>query len=247
LKKLKELKKPKKWEKWEWIRVIILIFVSIGIIYSTINIISYIIEGKNNKELNQEIIQQVKVIDENEIKKKKIDILKKINEDALGWIKIEDTNVDYLLVQANNNEYFLSHNIENEESSRGSIFLDYKNRKDDKNILIYGHNMKDGDMFGELDLYDKKTYYEEHSIINLTLFGETVSWKIYSVYYLDDSLLKIYFENEEKFILYLEEIKNKSIYDTGVDINSANNIISLSPCSKVFGQARLVICAVKIE
>jgi len=92
--------------------------------------------------------------------------LKRINNQVVGWIKVNGTQVEYAVVQAENNNYYLKRNLEKDYNTGGWIFVDYKNKLDgtDKNIVIYGHNMKDNSMFGSLkNILNEEWYKNEEN------------------------------------------------------------------------------------
>lgn len=253
---------------WKWIRNALLLLLSIGVIYGSYGLYKYSKSSKENQQLNFSMKQiayangsstssptkdtsQVISPDndatalENSQYTKVYNSLLDINSDAIGWIVINDTNIDYAVMQTSDNEYYLDHNVYNEKSIRGSIFMDWQSKMDSQNIVIYGHNMNDGDMLGNLDYYKSKQYYIAHPVIELNFMGEMTTWEIFSVSYSDDTPYRIYFENDLDFKSYLSKIENGSIYATEVNIENSNKILTLSTCSKEFRDARFVIHAIK--
>lgn len=168
-----------------------------------------------------------------------------INSEVVGWIKIEDTNIDYPVVKGEDNDYYLNHNIKKEASSSGAIFMDYRNEgtEEDLNTIIYGHNMKDGSMFKALTSYKEKDFLITHPIIELTTFNKSTKWEIFSVYITDTDFnyIKTNFNDKEEYGSFLKELKNKSLYDTGVKVSSEDSILTLSTCTYEFYDARFAI------
>lgn len=164
------------------------------------------------------------------------DELRKINSDVVGWIVIEGTQVNYPIVQGNNNSYYLNHSFDRKWSSYGSIFMDYKSSKDfsDYNTFIYGHNTKNGTMFGELYKYMDVNFYSEHPSFYLYTQNGNYVIKLFSAY-VDDTESDSYnqsFSSLEEYKNYLNIISSKSKYKTGIEVDyNSDKIITLYSCS----------------
>ena len=149
-------------------RIIELIFL-ILLVYSSINIFKWYNNNKENKQIINEIAESVTINQEtNEEKKYKINFeeLKQKNSDTVAWLKVENTNIEFPIVQANNNSYYLTHNFDKKYNVAGWIFADYKNKLDgtDRNIVVYGHNMRNNSMFGSLkDVITEEWYNNEEN------------------------------------------------------------------------------------
>lgn len=104
--------------------------------------------------------------------------LQKINPDIVAWIRIEGLGIDYPVVQGEDNEHYLHYTFRGEANVAGSIFLDYRNKADfsDSKIILYGHNMKNGSMFGSLKKYQNENVFQENQIITIYLPGNR-EWK----------------------------------------------------------------------
>ena len=146
--------------------IIILQFTFIiMLIISAIEIIKWYKENKENENLSKEILNSV-TINENEESTTKYNIdfekLKEKNHDTVAWLKVNGTNIEYPVVKSEDNSYYLNHNFEKEYNEAGWIFADYKNKFDgtDKNIVIYGHNRRDGSMFGSLENILNSDWYD---------------------------------------------------------------------------------------
>lgn len=226
---------------------------------------SYVLNSYYNNKLNSQLqelyvvdtieeedepIETNKNNDNNESKEENISYFEEllaINSDVIAWIKIPDTNIDYPVVKGQDNEYYLKHNIKKENSLSGSIFMDYRNEGNNKDLnkIIYGHNIKDGSMFKNLTNYKKKEFLIAHPIIELNTLDESTQWEIFSVYITDTNFnyIKTNFYNKEEYNEFLKELKNKSLYDTGVNITSDDIILTLSTCTYEFSNARFAIHA----
>ena len=180
------------------------------------------------------------------------------NKSLIGWLKIDDTNIDYPVMQTVNNEYYLDHNYTQEYDKNGSIFLD----KDcditnpGTNMIIYGHHMKSGKMFGSLDKYSSKDDYEKHKTIQFdTIYEEGIYQVMYvfrsKVYNEEDIVFKYYqfFEaaTPEEFDATMREMANISLYDTGVTATYGDKLITLSTCDHAETDGRFVVVAKKVN
>ena len=179
--------------------------------------------------------------------------LKQINPETVGWITCEGTNINYPVVQASDNDYYLDHNINKQNSANGWIFLDYRNNSMnlDKNNIIYGHNMYySGVMFGTLYKTANSSWYTnpDNQIITYNTLYENMNFKIFSIYRIPktNDYLKVFFENDNDFLSFIDMITTRSIYNFNVPVNADDKIITLSTCSNN-GTNRLVIHAVLID
>ena len=179
------------------------------------------------------------------------------NKSLIGWIKIDDTNIDYPVMQTVNNEYYLDHNYTQEYDKNGSIFLD----KDcditnpGTNMIIYGHHMKSGRMFGDLDLYVNEDYYKKHPTIQFDTIYEEGTYEIMyvfrsRVYNEDDIVFKYYqfFEvsTPQEFDSNMRAMAGMSLYDTGVTATFGDRLITLSTCDNSEEEGRFVVVAKKV-
>lgn len=172
-----------------------------------------------------------------------------INPDAAGWIAIPGTNIDYPVARANDNAYYLTHSFDRKESTHGAIFMDYRNdgTHPDSHILIYGHNMRDGSMFGQLAQYKNASFYEAHPVITLNLRGEETAWQIFSVSVLNDDALPVDFSSQAEFAGFIQSQKAASLYDTGTAAGPEDQILTLSTCSHDYENARFTVHAKKVK
>ena len=174
---------------------------------------------------------------ENTAEKEIIDNYKKKynNKEIVGEISILDSDYKKVIVQHNNNDYYLNHTESKKSSFMGAIFLDYRvNIDSSKKLLIFGHNSSKVEMpFKILDNYYDYKYYQEHPYIQIVTNKETRLFKIYSVYVevKDFDYMKTDFKNDEDWYNHISKFKNKSLYDTGVEVNKEDNILILQTCS----------------
>jgi sortase B len=173
--------------------------------------------------------------------------LLKINSDVIGWVKIDDTLIDYPVVQAADNEYYLSKDLNQKNNVNGSIFLDYRNHidKDEKHWILYGHNMKNKSMFMALLNYESKWYFDHHSIIDFdTLYGNK-KWRVFSAYFTNTSedYLRTDFKTNAEYKDFIKSLQEKSLHSTKITLYDSDTVLTLSTCSNTHDGARFVVHA----
>lgn len=184
--------------------------------------------------------------------------LYKQNKDMVGWLKIEGTNIDYPVMQTGEDEgdYYLHHDFNKEESVSGSLFLDARNDfvNRDTNLIIYGHNMRDGSMFGRLKNYMDKEYWEQHKEIVFDTIYEKVHYSIVAVClskvnYQDDYTFRYYnflnAESKEDFDAFKANIQQLTAFEQTVDISYGDELLTLSTCNSYIEDGRLFLVAKK--
>lgn len=176
-----------------------------------------------------------------------------INPDVYGWLKVNNTNVDYPVVKTTDNKYYLKHNLYKEKDKNGWIFMDYRNSTTSelsKHTIIYGHNMYySGVMFGTLVKSYQKSWYskEENQIITFDTLYKDMKFKIFSIYKIPKTsdYLKTNFSTNIEFLEFVKMLKDRSINDFNVEINENDKILTLSTCTG--NNSRLVIHAKLME
>ena len=234
-------------------RIIELIFL-ILLVYSSINIFKWYNNNKENKQIINEIAESVTINQEtNEEKKYKINFeeLKQKNSDTVAWLKIENTNIEFPIVQANNNSYYLTHNFDKKYNVAGWIFADYKNKLDgtDRNIVVYGHNMRNNSMFGSLkDVITEEWYNnEENKYITFVTENEYQTYQVFSVYQIktEDYYIKTEFKSNE-FTEFIDTITKRSKKYFGINVSKEDTILTLSTCSNN-NKYRVVLHSVRVK
>lgn len=176
------------------------------------------------------------------------------NGDLVGWLSIEGTDIDYPVMQREDDEYYLHHDFYGEESRYGCLYVKGQADVDTPgtNFIIYGHNMKDGSMFGDLDLYRKESFWQEHPRISFDTLYEERAYEIIAVfrsrvYQPEEDVFKYYqfyqAENQEEFSWFYENIKELSLYDTGVTAAFGDTFLTLSTCAYHVEDGRFVVVA----
>ena len=179
------------------------------------------------------------------------------NQKLIGWIKIEDTIIDYPVMQTVNNEYYLDHNFNQESDNNGCIFMDYQCDaiRGNDNTILYGHHMKSGKMFGTLNKYSKQAYYEEHPIIQFDTIYEKGEYQVMYVFrskvYSEEEVNFKYYQffdasSEKEYNSYLNEMAELSLYDTGVTASYGDKLLTLSTCDYQTDKGRFVVVAKKV-
>ncbi len=171
----------------------------------------------------------------------------KVNDEVIGWIKLDDTRIDYPLLQHDDNEYYLHHNIEGEASKRGCVYIDYRNNPElmDKNTLIYAHNMKDGSMFKAIISYKKKDFFLANRLININTLYEKGVWQVFSVYVVDANkeTINIDYSGEGSFMEAVEKYKKRSMFETDTQIGADDRVVTLVTCSYETNNSRTIVHA----
>jgi sortase B len=162
------------------------------------------------------------------------DALLKENEDLVGWITMEGTQIDYPIVQAEDNEEYLTRNFYKDDNVAGSIFMDFRNEIEEpgKNTIVYGHRMKDGSMFEQLSKYQDAEFFENHRTFEFDTLYDSYEAEIFAVYATttDFNYIQTDFANNEEFEQLIQRMEDESIYQTDVDVSAGDHIITLSTC-----------------
>lgn len=214
-------------------------------------------DKKNNDETTEQLKSNVKlekIKKDNSNNEKYIVDFKKLkseNSDVVAYIKVNNTNIEYPIVKTSNNNFYLNHSFDKSKNSRGWIFADYKNKFDntDKNIVIYGHNMRDESMFGSLKNILNEEWYNNAENKNITFLieKENYIYKVFSIYKIEseDYYIKTNFKNDEDYEKFLNTIKNRSIKNFDINLNINDKIITLSTCANN-NKYRIVLHAKKL-
>ncbi|MBR1864945.1 MAG: class B sortase [Lachnospiraceae bacterium] len=193
---------------------------------------------------------------------KKFEQLYTENHDFMGWLTIEDTNVDYPVMytpgDSENGEYYIHRDFEGAYSAAGLPFID-KNcdlTVPTDNVIIYGHNMNSGKMFRDLLKYDNAEFYEAHKTFTFdTIYGDG-TYEVIAAFYgqiLDeDSTAFKYYEfvnagTEEEFMNFVDQVQNMSVVDTGVEVHYGEKLLTLSTCAYHVKDGRFAVVARKLE
>lgn len=170
------------------------------------------------------------------------------NNDVVGWIYCQDTPINYPVVQAENNDYYLRRDLNGKYLVSGTVFVDYRNGTigEDGNYIIYGHNMKDGTMFSSLTKYKEQSYYDDHPILYYVTPNADYKIELYAGIVVKRDVL-IYVPNPDETDLdnFLIDAKEKSTFKSEVEITENDTLITLSTCSYEYNHARYIVIGKK--
>lgn len=273
------VKKKKKLILKKWIRVTLLIVFLIIFSLSIFKLFLWKQDGNKIKNIEEKIIKDAKPTEKKSIQENteiinppddkdndywnyiKMDMLsvnfeelKKKNKDTVGWIKVEGTNINYPVVQTNNNDYYLNHSYDKTNNKAGWVFADYRNDLNtfDKNTIIYGHGRVDTTMFGSLKNILKSSWYnnKNNHIIKFSTPRENTLWQVFSVYTIEAESYYIttQFPSNNDFLDFANTLKKRSTVDFSAIPNANDKILTLSTCKDSKGK-RVVMHAklIKLE
>ena len=186
-----------------------------------------------------------------------IELLLKENSDFKGWITVPNTKIDNPIYQTDNNDFYLTHNQQKQKSAYGALFFDCKNviteSETAKNLVIYGHHMKNGSMFANLKKYKQLSFYKQNPTIEFSTLYKKGTYKIYAAFVLNASkaddndyiynISRKSFIDDDDFDSWVNEARERSLINTGVDVKNGDNIITLVTCTYDFDNARFVVMA----
>ncbi len=186
-----------------------------------------------------------------------VDLLAK-NRNLIGWLKIADTNIDYPVMQNGDREYYLTHNFNQESDKNGCIFMDpdCDVLKPSTNLIVYGHHMSSGKMFGKLDLYKDPEYLKSHDTIQFDTIYEKGTYRIAYVFmdevHADNEITFKYYQfidanSEEEFNSNISAIEKMALFDANIKVSYGDRLLTLSTCDKTETKdGRFVVLAKKI-
>ncbi|MDE7260279.1 MAG: class B sortase, partial [Lachnospiraceae bacterium] len=219
------------------------------------------LKGKGNSTLTGSLFREIHYSEDETIELEVLEEYRTLyskNKKLIGWLKIDDTNIDYPVMQTANNEYYLDHNFNQEYDKNGSLFLD----KDcdvvhrNTNLIIYGHHMKSGKMFGNLNRYSSEEYGKKHSQIQFDTIYEKGTYEVMYVFrsriYNEDEVVFKYYQffdaaSEKEFDSNMQEMAALSLYDTGVTASYGDELLTLSTCDSSETDGRFVVVAKRVR
>lgn len=178
--------------------------------------------------------------------------LQEINKDTVGWLTVNNTRIDYPVVQAKDNDYYLRRDYYQNKNRHGWIFMDYRNNPDElnENTIIYGHNLANQTMFGTLRYALNSYWYKKsaNQIITFNTPNENMKFQIFSIYTIPttNDYLDITFPTTDAYQAYIDLVKGRSIYDFNIEVATDDKILTLSTCANG-NDKRLVIHAKLIK
>ena len=170
-----------------------------------------------------------------------------INNDYKFWLNISNSNIDYPVVQGVDNDFYLNHSFNKEKSISGTLFIDYQNNIDsDKNIVIYGHHMKNNTMFNNLNFFKDEEFFNNNDI-TIIRNGEEYKYDVFSVYIIpeNEASFNMSFVDESDYLNYMDELSTKSYFKKEFKLDSSRKMITLVTCSYEYDGARTIVHAIK--
>ena len=162
-----------------------------------------------------------------------------------AWLYLENTVIDYPVMHYRNNSHFLRRLPDGTSHRNGSLFIDYRNKNDftDKNTLIYGHDMRSGDMFGVFRQYRNQEFYDQHSVFYLYTPERDYAIVIFTAYRLDSAVEvpQMQFRDDDDFLRYVNNIKRRSVFQSDVEVSAEDLLVSLCTCDASSTNARLIV------
>ncbi|MBQ9013842.1 MAG: class B sortase [Bacilli bacterium] len=231
----------------------VMIISLVVLISNSFSLFNWDRENKEIKKISAQVVEEVEIKEE-EVKKEDFviddyfkykdvsmmnvnfnDLLKQ-NSDTKGWIKVNNTNINYPFVQASDNEYYLKHSFDKKANKKGWVFLDYRNDINNlgKNNILYAHGLVNNAMFGSMRNVVKKNWYtnKDNNIIKLSTPNSNQLWQVFSTYTIEPEsyYIETDFSTDEEFINFANTLKDRSIYNYNVELNKNDKILTLSSC-----------------
>lgn len=233
--------------------LITLMVLSVILVVSAYFIVSNKMESKKQEDVFNDVVSVVETQSNNGDKKLNGYMeLKSQNADFIGWIKIDDTNINYPVMQSGTPNFYLRKNFNKEYSYYGTPYIsELCNTDKSDNLIIYAHNMKNHQMFGDLEKYKSKDFYNSHRYIQFDTLNNKGTYEIISVFktMADDFDYQNYtdFIDKEQFNTFMDKCRSLSLYD--IETNSAygDRLITLSTCEYSQKDGRLVVIAKQTE
>lgn len=234
------------------INIVILIVVIICFGKVSIKLFNYYRDSKMYNDI-QELKPSIEDFSNDTLSDFNIDYTEKekkllnINEDYKMWLSITNTNIDYPVVQGEDNEFYLSHSFNKEESISGALFIDSNNNINvDKNIVIYGHHMKNETMFHNLNYFKEEEFFNENKI-NIIRSGKQNEYEPFSVYVIpeEEAIFNMSFSDDSDYKEYLANLGSKSYFYRDINLDKDSEIITLITCSYEYDGARTVVHAIR--
>jgi len=255
-------RKYEKKTKGQMISNIILV-IAIGVFlfsgYKLYEIFSEYNKGTTEYDNIQELVIQKKPIQDSEEETGEVaftvdfEKLKEINSEVVAWIRFEEpSQISYPVVKGPDNSKYLKTTFEGNTNAAGTLFVDVDNSGDftDRNTFIYGHNMKNGSMFGQLRKYKNKDFGKEHPYFYIyTPDGKETTYQVFAVSVVKDTSesYRKWYNTDEEFLDYIKYIRSISGYKTDVEVGVDSKIVSLSTCTNVSDDERLLVHGVKVS
>ncbi len=236
----------------------------VALIVSSTYMVTYFYEGTKQSGINAEIrdvYEKSNVVINDDGVYESFETLLSQNQDTAAWLTVPNANVDNPVVLGKDNDYYLNHNFLKERSRYGTLFFDstakITKNKVSQNLVIHGHMMRDGSMFGSLYNYKNINFYKTNPVITMRTLYDNAKYKIFAMIITNASAeqdngyifdyIRPDFDSQQQFMRWIGLIRERSIIDTGVEVIEDDEILTLSTCTYEFKDARFVIFARKVR
>lgn len=188
--------------------------------------------------------------DERKNRQSNFENLRNENNDFVAWIQIPNTKIDYPVLQTSNN-FYLNHDFYKKKSPLGSIFMDSINKKNDKNIILYGHHMKSGKMFAFINEYSKKEVFNENKLIEFDTEEKLSDYEIIAAFRVKENELNeiseiLLMDNNENFDRLVQFVEKRNLVDGGDGFSYEDHYLTLMTCEYTNKNGRFFVVAKKI-
>lgn len=236
---------------------IILIIALIGImLISAINIFKNLTEDKKQEKVYSELSKSISLENQQENNEEQqsedYSNVFKLNTDMVAWLKIEGTNINYPVMQTPQKpDYYINKNFYKQPSSWGTPYMEEEcDINSSSNLIIYGHHINNNKMFGELENYKNKKYYNDHKVIKLITQSGIREYEIVTVFkttVYEENEFKYYefinYKTQQQLNTFINQCESKAFYNTGVNCTEGDKLITLSTCEYSSKNGRLVVVA----
>ena len=268
----KKKNRKKKGGVWGYVVVFLLGFSLSFVVLSGVRIVMWVIENNKAEDLRMDLsgaanVREVSSGDEDNVNPPEdeaddywdfvklplvsVDFseLKRRNPDTVGWINVRSTNINYPIVQAGDNDYYLKHAYDRSYNGAGWIFADYQNnmKRFDKNTVIYGHSRLDYTMFGSLKNVLQESWYanKDNHVVFLSTPQSNTMWQVFSAYKIEPEsyYLTTSFSGETAYANFLEKVRGRSVHDFRAEVGVRDKILTISTCANNREDERIVLHA----
>lgn len=251
----KKKKKLTKLARW-FLRLVLVVSIAVAG-YSGFQLYKGIKDYRDSENAYQNLAQNTEgqteetiVTDQGErhnFTKANFEALAEINPDVVGWLSLEDTVINYPIVQGSDNEYYLHHLFTKEYNNTGCIFMDVDNAKDfsDLNTVLYAHHMRNGSMFAELEGYRDQEYYDTHRELVLQTPSGNYLVEPFAGLLTDgySDYIQIGFQDGDSFLSYVNQMRSQSTFQSDVTITAEDRILTMSTCRYDVDNGRYAVFA----
>lgn len=253
-----EDKKPKKKKKRKlskagviFFRVLLVISLCVAT-FSGYQLYKGLKQYHDGSKTYSDLFHRVDKDEEDQLDEINFDELSKINSDVVGWLSLQDTVINYPVVQGEDNDFYLDHLFTKEYNRVGCLFIDARNKADlsDQNTCIYGHHMRDGSMFAKLEYFNDDDWFKQHQEFVYRTKDKT--YKLYPFAGVltngqGGEILQFNFENQDDFMKYVNDAKSKTYFKSDVDIQPGDKIVTLITCSWRVDDGRFALMCKAVE